>query len=558
MVGFIRNSDGFEKTTKVSRDTWLQINLSGEVQDYNEVESGLGTRAVSVQEICHKVSSAAKDSKVKGIVLNPNFAVLSLAGVNEIQTAIGEFKKSGKPVLAHLDMQSQKDYQIAALADTIAMEPSQAGGLFLSGVSANVTFYKNLLDKLGLKVHIIRSGSFKGYGENYSRTAMSAETYENISRLLENRYELSLAYLMKQRKLDAAQVKAIFETRADYIINADYALQAGLIDVKIGRDEFYRQHKIEKDHLISIKEYQPAETMTGTAGNKKNKIAVVYLQGGISANATGQMGLAISADKVQTQIDAIVKDPAIKAVVLRINSPGGSALESEIIYRKLADLRQNIPVVVSMSGVAASGGYYISAASNYIVADPYTVTGSIGVIQLLPDASNLSNKIGISDQTIGFGKYSDAMNIWNTPSPELLASLQRNSTNVYNEFKSRVAVNRKLDLNAMDAIAEGRVWCARDALANGLIDQIGNLDVAIRKAASLSKLTAWQTVTLPRPKPYFSVIMEQLSERYAALKLNKSDSFTALLQKQIVAIGLLPVYLFAPYTTLCIMPFTLD
>ncbi len=533
-------------------NTWLQINPAGVIEDYNEIEYDFGfgnmNSSSSVEEICSKIKQAANDKNVKGIIINPGFIQVSYSGIHEIGEALKVFKQSKKPVLAYLTMQSQKDYWLASYADKIAMEPAASAGMFFEGVQANISFYKNLLDKLGLKVNIIRSGQFKGYGETYSRTSLSPETYGNMKQLLEGRYSLLMNDLVNQRKLTPQQVKAIFEQRADYLISAEYAKEAGLIDYAVGKDEFYKQNSIDKKQLTPISDYNP----TTTDNKAKDKIAVCYLQGGITTGMSQYNQTGITADKVQKLIDQIKKDKKIKAVVFRVNSPGGSALESELIYRKLESLKKEIPIVISMSGVAASGGYYISAASDYIMADPYTVTGSIGVIQLLPDASGLGNKIGVTNQSINFGKYAGAMNLMNTPSEELLASLQRNSEKVYSEFKHRVVQYRKIDYDSLENLAGGRVWSAQDALNYHLIDQIGTLDDAIMKASTLAKITTWQKVVLPEKKPYWELFMEQLDKGRLAMNKNISlDTIADILYTQMQNI-------FKPYTVLCIMPFDFE
>jgi protease-4 len=531
----------------VKSNAWLQISPSGIVEDYNEVDYGFMGSMTSIEDICTKIRDAALDKNVKGIFLKPGFTQIRMSGINEIGEAIKSFKQTGKPVLAHLEMQSQQDYMLAALADTIAMEPASSAGLFFEGVQANISFYKNLLDKLGLNIHIIKSGDFKGAGESYSRTALSPETYGNLKGVLSDRYDLIINYIANHRKLTPSQVKAIFEQRQDYLVSAEYALQAGLVDKICGRDEFLKRNGIEKKQLVDIGDYgsNKAENTSG------DKIAVCYLQGGISPRIASQWQNGINADKVQRIIDQINEDKKIKAVVLRVNSPGGSALESEIIYRKLEQLKSKVPVVVSMSGVAASGGYYISAPANYIVADPFTITGSIGVIQLLPDASVLSKKIGVTNQTIGFGKYAGALNLMNTPSPELVESLQRNSEQVYTEFKQRVVKYRKIDYESLEALAGGRVWSAQDAVDNRLIDKVGNLSDAIMKAADLAKIKSYQTVVLPQKKLYIEMLMEQFKKTPMAKTDMNLENLSDLLIRQLQSI-------FKPYSTLCLMPFELE
>jgi len=531
----------------VRTNSWLLINPTGLVQDYNEVDYGFMGQTGSVEEICSKIKDAAFDKNIKGILINPTFVQIGMSGIGEIGEAIMFYKQTGKPVLAHLEMQNQKDYLLAAFADTIAMEPASSAGLFIDGVQANITFYKNLLDKVGLKVNVIKSGKYKGAGETYDRTELSPESYSNIKEVLAERYNLLVDFVATHRKIPVEQAKKIFEQRPDYIVSADYAKLTGMIDVILGRDEFLRQHNIKEKQLLSLKSY----TLKTESVSAANKVAVCYLQGAIAPKMASQFPDGINAEKVQDIIDEVKKDKNVKAVVLRINSPGGSALESEIIFRKLEELKTLVPVVVSMSGVAASGGYYISSPADYIVADPYTITGSIGVIQLMPDASGLSKKIGLSNQTISFGKYGGALNLMTPPTQELLASLQRNSENVYNEFKNRVNKYRKISPDSLENLAGGRIWSARDAYENRLIDQVGNLNVAVMKAAELAKVKSYKTVVLPHKKPYWELLFERFSQgQLTKLKLDL-ETLQALLTNQLKEI-------FRPYSVLCIMPYELD
>jgi protease-4 len=531
----------------IQRNSWLLINPSGLVQDYSEIDYSFMGNVPSVNSMCLKIREAAFDKNIRGIIIKPVFLQIGMPGIEEIGAAIREFKQTGKPVLGHLEMQGQADYLLASFADTLAMEPAASAGLFFYGVQSNIMFFKNLLDKVGVKVNVIKSGKYKGAGETYSRSELSPETYTNIKEVLSDRYDLLIQFLAKQRKLSEEQVLYIFEQRPDYIISADYALKNGLIDKAQGWDEFLSQHHIKESQLTSIKSYSvkaPGSTMG-------NKIAVCYLQGAIAPRISSGMPEGINAEKVQDIIDAVKQDKNIRAIVLRINSPGGSALESEIIYRKIEELKTLVPVVVSMSGVAASGGYYISSPADYIVADPYTITGSIGVIQLLPDASVLSKKIGISSQNIAFGKYGGALNLMTPPSQELIASLQRNSENVYTEFKNRVAKYRRISPDSLENLAGGRIWSAQRALENRLIDQIGNLDTALMKAAELANIKSYKTETLPRKKLYWEFLFEQFRPgQLANLKL-KINNLAELISDQLED-------LFRPYSTLCLMPYELN
>ena len=496
-IGFRAFSSSIPSTSVVSRDSWLLINPSGPITDYSEIPHSnfMNLGSLSVQDICQKIEQAADDHRISGIVLRPRWAQISYAGIAEIKRSIARYKQSGKPVYAYGDMLSQKDYLLALCADELILEPSASAGIALDGVNVTITFYKELLDKLGVKMHVLQTGDFKGAGEPYTQTSLRAGTLQNYRMALGKRYDLIINKIADRRELSPERVKTIFEHRDDYFISPKYAIEAGLVDVLLNRDEFYTRFNIDTDRLVPVKDYQAGKVPRLNL----NKIAVVYLSGSIAPGANSSFGYDtnISASKLDRIIQSIKRDPKIKAVVVRVNSGGGSALESELIYQKLMKLRASMPVVISMGGAAASGGYYISCASDYIVADEYTITGSIGVVMMIPEAEGLGRKIGIRNQAISYGKFAAAYDPFSKTSPTFLQSLSRNSESVYREFKDRILSTRKMSPEELETIAQGKIWSAEDALNHGLIDQIGGLDVALDKAKELSNLDDYQIVTLP-------------------------------------------------------------
>lgn len=517
----------------IAKDSWLLVNTTGEVRDYNEIETGsfFGIANPSTRDICERIRAAATDGKIKGIMLEPSFITASYSSLAEITLALQDFKKSKKPVIAYGDIMGQKDYFLCLSADQIFMEPSASGGLVLEGVSANVMFYKEMFDKLGIKMHVMQSGAYKGAGEPYSQTSLTPGTAENLNAVLKARYDYLLSALSKTRKLSPEEAQAIFETRPDYYISGPSALRYKLIDGVINRDSLLAKYQIKEDKRIPIADYQNSPKTQSSI----NQIAVINLNGNISPQTGTGIETVISARKVQKIIDAINKNSKVKAVVLRVNSPGGSALESELIYQKLLTLKRRLPIVVSMTGVAASGGYYISCASDYIMADELTITGSIGVIMMLPETEGLGRKLGLRNQTLKYGKFAGTVAPFTSYDEEFLASLRQNSTNVYTEFKSRVMTARKISPDSISAVAEGRVFSARAALANGLIDEIGNLQQAIAKAAALAKTSQYQTVNYPEKIGFMELIMSQKSLYRLAGGLSfKNLTDPALVEEQLI------------------------
>jgi len=347
--------------------------------------------------------------------------------------------------------------------------------------------------------------------------------------------------------LEISQVKNIFEQRDDFFLSAEKAKELKLIDYAMSREEMLKSLGLNEDNFVNVANYVPARQK-----NIGDKIAVVYLNGNIAPVSGFDFSnqSVISEAKVKKIIKQIQKHKDIKAVVLRINSPGGSALESELIYQQLLKLKRDYPLVVSMGGTAASGGYYISCAGDYIIADPGTLTGSIGVIGLIPEMSGLGKKIGVRSQTLKYGKFAGALSPLEQYDPALIESLKRSSTATYNEFKQRVMTARKISPETIEAVAEGRIFSAEDALTNNLIDEIGTLDKAIAKAAGLAKVTPYSSVNFPKKESYWEALRESdllnLKERLQ----NNNDPATQLEKylKQISATG----------EWLYLMPYTLE
>jgi len=318
------------------------------------------------------------------------------------------------------------------------------------------------------------------------------------------------------------------------------------VDELASYDALLDKLQITKDNRVSLKDYQDT-----AASTHKNKIAILNLSGVITPSISGFSSEAtINAEKVDRAIRSIKKDKNIKALVVRLNSPGGSALESEIIFQKLDQLE--LPVVVSMGGIAASGGYYISCAGDYIVADPHTITGSIGVVSTLPEGEELSKKIGLGSQTISYGKFAGSYTFWEKTDPEFLSSFERYSKSVYDEFKLRVSTSRKLNEEEIAAAAEGRVFIAEDARKLKLIDEVGSLQTAVNKAAELAKITDYELTQYPGKISIFEFIKQSGMFEMAVKYIRDKDmSLTERLEEYLKLC-------FPPQQCLYILPYNLD
>lgn len=324
-------------------------------------------------------------------------------------------------------------------------------------------------------------------------------------------------------------------------------MELKLIEAAGSRKELCQKHNIDEDKLVRVSAYSAKENT-----HSGDIVAVVYLEGQIMGGNASMGQALISHNKVQKVVEDIQNDSSVKAAVIRVNSPGGSALESEYIYRELSQLNAKIPVVISMGGTAASGGYYISCAGRYVVADSSTITGSIGVVMMIPEATGLSRKIGVRSQTIRYGKYAGVLNPLEPYSAELIASLRRNSEDTYNEFKSRVMTARNISPDKINSLAEGRIFSAEDALALNLIDEVGTLDNAIAKAAELASITSYSAKNFPRKKSVLEFLRELDITNLQALSLLKGKQFN--LQK-LTETMLTDI---EPYKWLYLMPVGID
>ena len=493
---------------KIAAGSWLRMDISGVIIDYKEFEDSpfsgsFSAEKLSVHEIVHKVNKAAQDDKIKGILLEPKFIACGYANLHEIMNALENFKSTGKEIHAYLDIGMNKDYFLATVADKIYLNPSASAGILLTGVGGGILFYKDLLDKIGIEINVIHAGKYKGAGETFSRNELSEPVRKNLDRLFSNVYNSVLVTIAGNREIEIPEIIRIYEKREELFINQENALNYNLVDELSHKEDLYNELGITKKNLISFSKYKIPRF------NKSNSnIAVIYAQGGIVMQSQGFESVNITAAKLNKILDKIEKDNEIKGVVIRVNSPGGSALVSEIIHAKIKKLREVKPVVISMGNVAASGGYYISAESDYIFADPFTITGSIGVVAMLPNVSKLKDKIGIHEQDISKGKFSNAMSLYSELDESMVRSLRISIQDTYMEFKQRVADGRGISLDDVEQIAQGQVWSADDALQNNLIDETGMISDAILKAAELSSIENFTIKYFPKQKNFFEEIIK--------------------------------------------------
>jgi len=510
MVKQISGSMGdLDLTVKAQPGSMLRVNLSGSISEYNEFEndnfmSALGESSESAYDLIQKIDFAKSDPNIEGIILEVSNAYVGYATAHEIMLSLEDFKAAGKPVYAYMEMVGNKDYFISTVADKIILNPSASAGIMLTGIGSSTVFYKDMFDKLGVEMTVIHAGKYKGAGENYSRNALSEPVRDNLTILFEDVYDLILKEISQNRGMDLSNIKYVYEERNDLFVNQDNAMEYGLVDMLADKSTFYSTMGINADKIVNISKYG-----FKTKVKLSNQVAVLYAEGAITPVSGSIQSKSISARKMYNAIEDILDDNTIKACVIRVNSPGGSALESEKILTKIKELRERMPVVISMSNVAASGGYYISMASDYLFADKFVITGSIGVVAMFPNASGLADKIGITTDPITKGKFVNSINLLSPPTKATISAMKVGIEGTYLEFKSRVADGRKLDISTVEKYAQGQVWSSEQAIEAGLIDEVGTIKDAVNKAAELANLNGYSEVAYPIKKNLFKEILSR-------------------------------------------------
>ena len=522
---------GSSSTTGTIKDkSVLVLNLDSPIEERAvEMPFDLGTymkQNVGLDNILAAIKGAAGDSKIKGIYLKTSMVSASPASTKAIRDAVEEFKKSGKFVIAYSDVYTQNGYYVASAADKVLLNPT--GDLSLKGYAFQVMFYKNLLDKLDVDVQIFRHGQFKSAVEPYFLDKMSDANREQLSTLANALWDVYLKDVSASRKISVEQINNI----ADSLLcsSPKAALELKLVDQLAYADEAEKLIKSKLNlgddddvNYVSVSQY--VKTIPEKSSNSAT-VAVFYAFGEIS-DGKGDSESGIYSDTFIKEFRKAWKDKEVKAIVLRVNSPGGSALASENIWHEIEKAKAaGKKVVVSMGDYAASGGYYISCNADYIYAEPNTITGSIGVFGMIPSAQRfLKNKVGITLDAVETNEHSAAGGIY-TPMDELESQrLQASIEDIYSTFTKRVADGRHLTVSFVDSIGQGRVWAGSDALKLGLVDDLGNIDNAIAKAAELAQLDKYDVRTYPKQKDWFSLFFSMKDDAVDAAVRQRMGQF---------------------------------
>jgi protease-4 len=493
---------------RVADNSILHLNLSGFIPEYSAVRNDFGLSFLdeltdSVHDIILKIRAAKDDSRIRAILIEPQFLSVGYANINELIAALNDFKSSGKKIYGYVSVAGQSDMLLLSVCDEVYMNPSASAGIMLHGIGGVIEFYKDMFDKIGMEINIVKAGDYKG-GDNFTRRDFSPEARRNLSLVYSDLYEQVVSDFATGYDTTPAAIRDVIERRDMLFINLDAGIEMKLVSELMHFEAMLKKIGTTEKQLVKYSKYTPAEPRSRT-----NRIAVVYMLGNItSTNNRWSNTNTISSAQYNKIFDNIMKDDNIRGVVLRINSGGGSALESEIIYNKLLQLAEKKPIVVSMGGMAASGGYYIAAPAEYIFADPYTITGSIGVIAMIPNFTELGKKMGITTEKMGHGKFIDFAYPFTTFDRNHERAIQRGIDDTYFEFKSRVATSRGMELSAVEAIAKGQIWSSRRALEHKLIDEIGLLGDAIDKVAEISHAGNYSLTYFPTSRSMFELFMD--------------------------------------------------
>lgn len=535
IIGVISSAISGNKEVEVKANSILHLKLDGPVierEPKNEFAKLTGfseEKKMGLDAIVESIRKAKTDPEIKGIFIETQDIDAGMASVEEIRNALIDFKQSKKFIYAYGEAFTQKGYYLSSVADQVFINPQ--GGLDFKGLGAQIMFFKKMLEKLDIKVQIFRHGKFKSAVEPFDLEKMSESNRLQTQTYMNSLWNQMLKGISEERGVDVNKLNSIATNLA--IRTADDAVTNGLADKALYYDEVIEELKKktgqtakQKLNLISVEKYKEAGSSDDEEEKvpSRNKIAVVYAVGSIESGEGDDE--TIGSDRIARAIRDAREDSSVKAVVLRVNSPGGSALASDVIWREVVLTKKAKPVVVSMGDVAASGGYYISCAADMIIAQPNTITGSIGVFGMMPEAGTLlSERIGITVDTVNTNANAGIGSVYRPVSEFEGQVIQQGVEDVYKTFITRVSDGRGISVADVDSIGQGRVWAGTDAMRIGLVDSLGGLDAAIAVAARKAKLGSdYRIVKFPTQKDPFADFMgkseEEMTEAFITQQLS--------------------------------------
>lgn len=522
---FVSLVSSSEDAVAVKDNSILELQLQRPISDYtgsNELDpfAGIFEESQGLDEIIHAIEVAKNDDRIKGISINNNFIIAGLAQTQAIRRSLEDFKAEGKFIYAYSDFFMQRDYYLASVADSVFINP--VGVLDFKGLSTEVLYYKELQEKSGVKMEVIRHGKYKSAVEPYLENNMSEANRSQLTALLQSLWNSMVTDISETRSISESDLNVIADTLGGRTPN--FAKLSGLVDDVVFYDQYENKlanalelKKDDKINYSSLDDYVKYSNKK-TLKSGDDKIAVVFAQGEIFY---GEGGPNIIGQGIINE--ALIKareDEKVKAIVLRVNSPGGSALTSDIIWREVELAKKVKPVIVSMGNVAASGGYYIAAGANKIFAEPTTITGSIGVFGTVPNLTELADNVGINAEQVGTNKNAVEYSLFEPMQESFKNQVQESIEETYETFLQRVSQGRGMTMAQVDSVAQGRVWSGTEALEIGLVDELGNLDDAISAAAEMAEIDTYGVKKFPKYKSGFERFMEDLEGASVKIKEN--------------------------------------
>lgn len=521
MAGMIA-SEGM--SSPIEKKSVLRITLKGSITERAGEENPLSklggetTQQIALDQALQALEKAAKNDKIEGIYMEGGILSAYPAEVQELRQALLKFKKSGKWIIAYADTYSRSAYYLCSVADKVYLNP--IGMLDWSGLSSNPMFFTGLMKKLGIKMQVFKVGTYKSAVEPYIAEQMSDANREQVSSYQQSIWNNMLKDVAKSRKTTAEALNSLADSMT-ILSGPEASVKGGLVDKLCYQDEVKKilknKAKMEEDEslrFVSISDVALSEELNDKVDDE---IAVYYAYGEIKEDITGGFAQksAITSKQMTKDLQELREDDDVKAVVLRVNSPGGSAYASEQIWREVQLLSKEKPVIVSMGALAASGGYYISCGANKIFAEPTTLTGSIGIFGMIPDATELlTDKLGLSFDVVKTNAHSDFGAMGRPLNESECRLMQAYINQGYELFTGRVAQGRKISQDSVKAVAEGRVWTGEQAMKIGLVDKLGNLNDAIAAAAKAAKIEKYSVGRYPEPAPWFASLLQEKKADY--------------------------------------------